>query len=103
MIQAHYNDDIDVLVIEEEEYEDFDQSLELGGFVLDLDTDGDFLGLEIIDATQKLPLTAEDLDSIDEVNVTVDQDENLLRIQIELVIDGQRSTITSQYPQPATA
>lgn len=76
MIQTHYNDDIDVLVIEEEEYEKFDRSLELDGFVLDLDKEGRFLGLEIVDATQKLPLTADELAAIDAVKVTGDQDES---------------------------
>ncbi|MDY6778486.1 MAG: hypothetical protein SVU32_07495 [Candidatus Nanohaloarchaea archaeon] len=103
MVKTAYKDDIDVLMIEEGDYDDFDRSLELGGFVLDLDSNDRFLGLEIIDATQKLALTADELSSIDDATISLDRHDDVLRVRVELIINGQRSTITSQYPQPATA
>lgn len=94
----NYKPDIDVLVIEQENFEDFKSNLELDGFVVDLDSDNEFLGLEIIDASQKTPLSKEELKKIDEVEVKFSMDDEVVRIEVVLEIEDSKSTISSQYP-----
>ena len=95
--------DLDILLIGEEDYEDFEKSLELGGFVLDLDSEDEFLGLEIIDASQKTPLDKEDLDNVNDVEVNFERNEEVVRIEIVLEIDSSRNVISSQYPAASMA
>jgi uncharacterized protein YuzE len=57
MNRVEYNEELDILVVEEESYEDYEESQELGGYVLDLDSKDEFLGLEITDASQKTALS----------------------------------------------
>lgn len=61
MVNVNYNNELDILVIEKDSYEDYTESVESNEFVLDLDSDSEFLGVEIIDASQKISLAKEEL------------------------------------------
>ncbi|MFB6100426.1 MAG: hypothetical protein ABEK16_04075 [Candidatus Nanohalobium sp.] len=93
-----YKPDIDVLVVEREDFDDFGENLELDGFIVDLDCSGDFLGLEVIDASQKTPLSKEELRNIDGVDVEFSRTEEAIKVELILQIDSSRNVISSQYP-----
>lgn len=97
-MKIDYQPDIDVLTIEKEEFQDFETNLELGGFILDLDSSGNFLGIEIIDASQKTPLSREELERIDNVEVNFSRNEEVIKVELVLEIDSSRNIISSQYP-----
>ena len=103
MLDINYNTEIDILVVEKQDYDDYSDSLELGGFVLDLDSNSEFLGLEIIDVSQKTPLSREELENIREAEVEIEKQDEYLRINLTVVLDTGKSVIYSQYPRTATA
>jgi len=103
MLNINYNKEMNILVVEKQNYNDYSDSLELGGFVLDLDTDSKFLGLEIIDASQKTPLSREELENIREAEVEIEKQDEYLRINLTVVLDTGKSVISSQYPRTAMA
>ncbi len=103
MVTVNYNRELDILTVQRKEYEDFDRSIELGGYVLDLDTDSQFLGLEIIDASQNTPLDRDDLAKIHDANINLVKTDEYLRIEIRFSIDNHQNMISSQYPASVCA
>lgn len=97
-MRIDYKPEIDVLVVEREDFEDFESNLELDGYVLDLDSEGEFLGLEIIDASQRTPLSKEELGSIEDAEVKFTRTEDAVKVQLVLTIDSRKNVISSQYP-----
>lgn len=61
MLNVNYNKELDILAIEKDSYEDYSKSVESNGIIVDLDSNSDFLGLEIIDVSQKTSLGKEEL------------------------------------------
>lgn len=98
MMRIDYKPNIDVLVVEREDFEDFESNLELDGYVLDLDSEGEFLGLEIIDASQRTPLSKEELGSIENAEVEFTRTDDAVKVQLVLTIDSRKNVISSQYP-----
>ncbi|MFB6144661.1 MAG: DUF2283 domain-containing protein [Candidatus Nanohaloarchaea archaeon] len=97
-MRINYKPDIDVLVVEKENFEGFGSNLELDGFVLDLDSEGEFLGLEIIDASQKTQLSKEELGSIEDAEVNFTRSEEAVKVQLVLTIESRKNVISSLYP-----
>lgn len=97
-MRIDYKPEIDVLVVERENFEDFESNLELDGYVLDLDSKGEFLGLEIIDASQKTPLSKKELERIEDAEVKFTRSEEAVKVQLVLTIDSRKNIISSQYP-----
>lgn len=48
-----YNEDLDILVIEFDDYHKYEETRVTNGVVVDLTTDGEVLGIEIVDASEK--------------------------------------------------
>lgn len=103
MVTVEYNEELDILTVQQEEYEQFDRSIELGGYVLDLDRDSEFLGLEIIDASQNTPLDRDDLTNINNVDVTLVKTDEYIRIELRFTVDNHQNMISSQYPASSYA
>ncbi|MFB6213867.1 MAG: hypothetical protein ABEJ07_04880 [Candidatus Nanohaloarchaea archaeon] len=103
MTEVEYKSELDILVVEEEDYEDLERNVELDGFVLDLDSDGGFLGLEIVDVSQKVPLSREELERIEDAEVRFESGEDYIAVQIVLTIDSSKNVISSRYPAGAIA
>lgn len=103
MVTIEYNEELDILLVQEEQYEDFAQSVELGGYVLDLNSEQEFLGLEIIDASQNTPLDGNDLNNINDADVNLVKTEDYIRIEVRFTVDNHQNMITSQYPTSAYA
>jgi len=103
MLKINYNREMDILVIEKENYSDYSDSKELGGYILDLDSNSEFLSLEIIDASQKTPLTRKKLGEIQEAEVEIKKQDEYVKIDLTLTLDNGKSIISSQYPRTAMA
>lgn len=103
MPEINYNEELDILVVEKEDYDDYSETLELDGFVLDLDKDLEFLGLEIIDVSQKIPLNKKELKDIQEAEVEFEKKDDYVRISVTFTLETGKSVISSQYPRTAIA
>ena len=108
MFKTEYKKDLDILLVEKEEYRDFGRSIELGGMVLDMDKEDRFLGLEIIEASQKLGIERDELQNLDGKNVPesdleFEMDDEIIRIKITLEIGNQKNVISSQFSRKASA
>lgn len=104
MITTTYKERPDVLLVEPERETDHGTSLEAGGFVLDLDTEERFMGLEVIDASQKLGVPAELLAAIEDAEMSIEKGEDHIRVTVVLTTtDGQQIPITSQYQRTVSA
>jgi len=101
MPKIKYNKELDILVVEKNEYEDYSETLELDGFVLDLDRQLEFLGLEIIDVSQKIPLSKDELKDIQDVEVKFEKKEDYVRVSVIFALETGKSVISSQYPRTA--
>ena len=103
MTKIIYKEDLDILVVEKQDYENYSETLELDGFVLDLDNKQEFLSLEIMDVSQKVPLSKKELEDIEEVEVEFEKKEDYIRISVTFNLDEGKSVISSQYPKTALA
>jgi len=54
-----YHEQLDIINIEYDDYEDYEYSYEAQGFVADLDTNGHIIGIEVVDASEKLDFNGE--------------------------------------------
>lgn len=65
---------------------------------------GGFLGLEVIGASERLPLTKEQLSEVEEVEITVQEDENMM-VSIIMKQEGEQTSlnlpVTDFNSQPA--
>lgn len=103
MVKIDYNREMDILVVEDGDYDSFERNIELGGFIIDLDAEDDFIGLEIIDASQKISLTKEELDKIDGAEIKHERNDEVIHVELILEIDSTKNVISSQYPSSAIA
>lgn len=94
----NYKNNLDIFTVEEEEYSDYSGSAEFANFVIDFDEDRELLGVEIIDASEALPLEKAELDRISNVNVWVEETEEYLKISVEIFVNGTKSVVSSNSP-----
>ena len=93
-----YNPDLDILTVEEEDYDNYSSSAELANFVIDFDESGDVLGVEIIDASEALPLEKDELEDISDVGCSVERTDEFLKVSVEIYIDGSKNVVSSNFP-----
>ena len=97
-MKFNYNSDLDILTVEEEDYDGYSGSTELANFVIDFDESGDILGVEIIDASEALPLEKDELKDISQVSCSVERTEEYLKVSVEIYIDGSKNVVSSNFP-----
>lgn len=97
MVNINYDKELDIFVVERQSYEDYNESLESEGFVLDLDSSSDFLGLEIIDASQKTSLTREELSAVEDAEVRIEREEEVIRANLAISLSSGETVISRQY------
>lgn len=93
-----YKPDLDILKVEKNDYDSYSGSTEFANFVVDFSEDGEVLGVEIIDATEALPLSKDELKNISEVNCFTERNEEFLKISVEIYIDGSKNIVSSNFP-----
>lgn len=89
-----YSEPADVLTVEDETFEGYDRTVELEGMTADLSKNDTCLGLQIREATDRLGLTAADLQDVDTVDVEVATDDGL-QITATVRLDGETYTATA--------
>lgn len=84
MTYFEYHEEDDIAVFEHGDYDEYERSIDVANFVVDLDADGDFLGLEIIGASERLPLEKKELSDVEDVEIVVKEDGDSMMVTITL-------------------
>lgn len=94
----NYNSDLDILTVEEKDYSSYSDSAEFANFVIDFSESGKLLGVEIIDASEALPLEKDELENISQVDCSVKRTDEFLKVSVEIYIDGSKNIVSSNFP-----
>jgi hypothetical protein len=105
MSRFEYREEDDVAVFEYGDYGSYERSVDVANFVVDLDGNGNFLGLEVIGASERLPLSKQELAEVENVDVDVRDDGESLMVSITLENDSGTASlnlpVTRDVRQPA--
>ncbi len=93
MTRFEYHRKDDIAVFEHGSYDDYERSIDVANFVIDLDTEGNFIGLEVIGASDKLPLTEDELDEVEDIEIDVHSDEESTMISITMTKDEKKTSL----------
>jgi uncharacterized protein YuzE len=100
-----YHEKDDIAVFEYGDYDSYERSIDVANFVVDLSEDGEFLGLEVIGASERLPLTKEELSEIEDVEIMVEEERDAMMVSIVLMRNGEKTSlnlpVTGLTGQPA--
>jgi len=88
-----YHEKDDIAVFEQGNYDNYEKSVDIANFVVELSEDEKFLGLEVIGASEKLPLTKEELSNIEDVEIKVESDEESKMVSIVLMHEGEKTSL----------
>lgn len=105
MTHFEYHEKDDIAVFEYGDYDSYERSVDVANFVVDLSEDGEFLGLEVIGASERLPLNGEELSEVEDVEIMVEEDGDAMMVSIVLMRDGEKTSlnlpVTGLTGQPA--
>ena len=105
MTRFEYHEEDDIAVFEYGDYDSYDRSVDVANFVVDLTEDGEFLGLEVIGASDRLPLTKQELSEVESIEIKIQEDEEAMMVTITLDRDGKKASlnlpVTEFAAQPA--
>lgn len=93
MTRFEYHEKDDIAVFEYGDYEDYERSIDIANFVVDINSEGDFLGLEIIGASERLPLTKDELTEVEDMEIEVRDDEESMMVTITLRRDEKETSL----------
>lgn len=93
-MNINYSKEADVLTAEDDTYEGFDHSVDVGDMTVDLDTEDGCLGLIINEIGERTGLKPTTLETVEDIDVTVDGDGEALRITAVLHHDEGQTTVT---------
>lgn len=99
MVDFNYDSEVDILTVDEEgrEPEDYEESLPVGDYVIDLDQNDRVLGVEILNASQNLPFTKQELESIQSAELRVEERSGARTITIEVEYQDQKGAFIVGY------
>lgn len=102
MTEFNYHQEDYIAVFKYGDYDKYDRSIEIANFVVDLDEEGDFLGLEVINASERLPLSKEELSSVRQVKTTVFDDEDDRMVSILVYYDDDKTSLNVPFSNSST-
>lgn len=102
MTKFDYHKEDDIAVFRYGNYDDYERSIEVANFVVDLDGEGRFLGLEVINASRRLPLSKEELDNVRNVETEFFEDDDHKMISICIYYDEHTSQLNVPVANSAT-
>jgi uncharacterized protein YuzE len=97
-MEFDYNSELDILTVENGDYDSYSGSAEFANFVVDFSEDGEVLGVEVIDASEATPLEEEDLESISEIEYRTRRTDEFFEISLLIYIDGSKNMVSSNFP-----
>lgn len=93
MPDFEYNRKDDIAVFEYKSYDNYERSIDIANFIIDLDDQNNFLGLEVIGASERLPLSKEELSKIDSVEIEVKDEEESMIITVLMTGNGEKTSL----------
>ena len=93
MTYFEYHEKDDLAVFEYGDYDRYERSVDVANFVVDLSESGEFLGLEVIGASERLPLNKEQLSEVEEVKIMVQKDEDSMMVTIVLEQNDEKTSL----------
>lgn len=100
----YYRED-DIAVFQYGDYDQYERSIDVANFVVDFSESGEFLGLEVIGASEKLPLSQEQLSEVEEVEIMIQEDGDSMMVTIILEQGNEKTSlnlpVTGLPGQPA--
>ena len=99
MVEFNYDAEVDILVIDRESRapEEYEKSLPLGDYIVDLDQDGEFIGLELLNASKNLPFSKEELENIKDVKLDLKESDKATTIGLDLKYSDSRGKLSFGY------
>lgn len=99
MVDFNYDPKVDILTVDLEgrEPEEYEESLPIGDYIVDLDSEGNFLGLELLNASQNLPFTQEELQSIDEIDLELKERGEATTVAVDIEYSDSRGKFSFGY------
>ena len=85
MAKIRYDEEVDILVLSKERK--VKHSIDIGDFVIDIDMNGQVCGIEILDASENLKLTSEQLQNIKKASMTIEYKDKTASIYLILKVD----------------
>lgn len=93
MTHFEYHEKDDIAVFEYGDYDGYERSVDVANFVVDLSENGEFLGLEVIGASERLPLSKEQLSEVEDVEIMVQEDVGSMMVTIVLKQDNEKTSL----------
>lgn len=99
MVEFNYDSEVDILTVDRESRrpEDYKESIPVGDYVVDVDEVGRFLGLEVLNASQNLPFTIEELESIESVELEVKDRSGAETVSVDMRYSGNKGKFSLGY------
>lgn len=105
MTHFEYHEKDDIAVFEHGDYDSYERSIDVANFVVDLNEEGEFLGLEVIGASERIPLTKKQLSNVEDVKINVQEDGENKMITITMKQGREKTSlslpVTGLTGQPA--
>lgn len=99
MVDFDYNSELDILTVdlESRSSEDYEESIPVGDYVIDVDDEGGFLGLEIINASQNLPFTVSELEGIEDVELEIVDRNEARTVSVKITYSDSKGKFSVGY------
>ncbi|PSH01282.1 MAG: hypothetical protein BRC26_03895 [Nanohaloarchaea archaeon QH_8_44_6] len=99
MVDYDYNKKADILTVdlEDRQPEDYDRSIAIGDYTVDLDEAGSILGIEILNATRNLPYTSKELQSIENADLKQVRRSGARTVIVEIEYSSNKGAFSLGY------
>ena len=93
MTRFEYHEKDDIAVFEYGNYSDYQRSIDVANFVIDLSENGEFLGLDVIGASERLPLNRKQLSKVEDVEITVQEEEGNVMVTVVMKLGNEKTSL----------
>lgn len=99
MVDFSYDPSVDILTVDIEgrRAEEYDSSRAVGDYAVDLSEDGNVLGIEVLNASQNLPFTQEELKNIDYIELEASKRGGAITVSVNVTYSGNKGKFSFGY------
>lgn len=97
MKNFHYHKKDDIAVFECRDYDNYQRSIDIANFIVDLDEEGNFLGLEVLGASEQLPLTKDEIEEVEDIEFMVKSSEESMVVSVVMVNGGEKTSLNIPF------